>query len=95
MYSITDEVTANTAKIQNWRIEILNPGKSQKCKMSEAQKCPNDILLVRDKTVMCYWLCKFMLKKAKDEWARIYYLQSILATASQGYKGICKSTKMM
>ena len=27
------KVSANTAKIQNWLIEILNPGESQKCKM--------------------------------------------------------------
>ena len=46
------EVSANTAKIQNWLIEILNPGELQKC--VEVEKCSDDIHLVIDKTMMCY-----------------------------------------
>ena len=61
--------------------------------LGEVQKCSDDILLVRDKTAMCYLVMQVCAKKAKDEWPRIYNSQFILATLWA--TGICKSTEIM
>ena len=68
------EISANTAKIQNWLIKILNPGKSQNAKcVGEVEKCSDDI----DKTTMCYLVMQVCAKKAKQQYT-IYSLYLLL-----------------
>ena len=58
------EIPANTAKNTEWayrNFESWQIAKNAKC-VGEVEKFPDDILLVRDKTVMCDWLCKFVLE---------------------------------
>ena len=87
------EIPANTAKNTEWayrNFESWRIAKNAKC-VREVEKCPDDILLVRDKTVMCDWLCKFVLETRRtngEEYTpcSLYLLLSGLQRHMQKYQ---------
>ena len=72
--------------IQNGLIRILNPNKSLKYKsVAEVEKCPDDILFVRDKAVLVIYANLCWKHKGRME---KNILPAVYTCYSQGYKSI-------